>query len=1198
MYIDEITIDGFKSYASRVTLPNFDPCFNAITGLNGTGKSNILDSICFVMGLKTLAQIRAASLQELVYKQGQAGINKATVSITFRNDDPAKSPQGYEDKERITITRQIVIGGRNKYMINGAAAMENRVTDFFQGVQLNINNPHFLIMQGRITKVLNMKPLEILGLLEEASGTKMYERKKDMAEKTLEKKQAKLLEIDSVLIQDILPVLETLRCRVRDFEEWAALGSAKERVGRVLVALDYTTCQRNSELCGQGIRDLEAGVAARAVTRAQKAEDLQERTSALRDLHTEKGIRAGGQFKELALQSDALQLQLTKLRATVKHKSASVATEKAASQALANSLAELAGVNHEAAVATAAVARDGAKLGLEAAEKAVEAATRELAGVEAGDGRDESNRSLTERLADAQKEQTAADGSAKQADMAAKHLVKLLAERRKELATKSRESGTLDTELAASTASLAERQRRLQGLSFDAAEMSRLEGIRQSAGVEVRKAKEEVERLSHDVGNCSFPYSDPHPGFDRSKVHGVVARLVRVLDPAAATALEVTAGGKLYQVVVDSEVTASALLQKGKLTKRVTIIPLNKIQAWGPSQNAVAAALRLGVGKAQPALQLVGCDEEVKKAIEYAFGTTFVCKDSSTAQKLAFSQEVNCRCVSLEGDDFNPSGLLTGGHRNTSGSVLTKLHALGDAERALQQHKEQLAMAETGLKAMGAAAKEYRKLQQEVELQVHSLGLLQERIGASEPAQLAAAVAALEAELAAAQLSATTSAASKKELVATAQSLEREIRDFDKERGSRTQAANAKLKKSKADVEVRRKALKVTEVALVAALAELEAAGGETEGLKVQATAAAASVAALEAEVAAIQVSLTEAQQQHASTDKQLAGLRARLQECDSEIGAMEKARDAATRDVEAVEAEAKKAERVIKEKQVQLKSFADYVHECEKAHAFVLLERHTFGTGDYAFTRERGVMVAELEDATAQLDGHKGEKQARAGGLLQSAEAEFNSLKAKRSIVEQDKEKIMKVIGELDEKKRWALEDTWTKVNAWFGSIFSSLLPGTQAKLEPPEGATWESGLEVRVGFGSVWKESLTELSGGQRSLLALSLILALCRFKPAPLYILDEVDAALDLNHTQNIGRMIKDHFPGSQFIIVSLKEGMFNNANVIFRTKFVDGVSNVMRTVNNPSRRVTENRGKGAAAATAAGGRRGVLQDSNRG
>ena len=91
-------------------------------------------------------------------------------------------------------------------------------------------------------------------------------------------------------------------------------------------------------------------------------------------------------------------------------------------------------------------------------------------------------------------------------------------------------------------------------------------------------------------------------------------------------------------------------------------------------------------------------------------------------------------------------------------------------------------------------------------------------------------------------------------------------------------------------------------------------------------------------------------------------------------------------------------------------------------------------------------------------------------------------------------------------------------------------------------------------------------------RSLVALSLILSMLLFKPAPLYILDEVDAALDLSHTQNIGQMLRAHFKHSQFIVVSLKDGMFNNANVLFKTKFIDGVSTVTRYAQNqPSRDV---------------------------
>ncbi len=169
-------------------------------------------------------------------------------------------------------------------------------------------------------------------------------------------------------------------------------------------------------------------------------------------------------------------------------------------------------------------------------------------------------------------------------------------------------------------------------------------------------------------------------------------------------------------------------------------------------------------------------------------------------------------------------------------------------------------------------------------------------------------------------------------------------------------------------------------------------------------------------------------------------------------------------------------------------------------------------------------------------------------------------------------------------------------QVNKDFGSIFSTLLPGTNAKLAPADdpdgsGPSVLYGLEVKVAFGEVWKESLTELSGGQRSLVALSLILALLLFKPAPLYILDEVDAALDLSHTQNIGQMLRTHFNKSQFIVVSLKDGMFNNANVLFKTKFVDGVSTVRRFVQQQPEDGDEHRQhgkenkKGSAAAAAA-------------
>ncbi|XP_028845000.1 structural maintenance of chromosomes protein 2-like [Denticeps clupeoides] len=129
-------------------------------------------------------------------------------------------------------------------------------------------------------------------------------------------------------------------------------------------------------------------------------------------------------------------------------------------------------------------------------------------------------------------------------------------------------------------------------------------------------------------------------------------------------------------------------------------------------------------------------------------------------------------------------------------------------------------------------------------------------------------------------------------------------------------------------------------------------------------------------------------------------------------------------------------------------------------------------------------------------------------------------------------------------------------RVNKDFSSIFSTLLPGADARLAPPEGFGVLDGLEFKVALGSTWKENLTELSGGQRSLVALSLILAMLLFKPAPIYILDEVDAALDLSHTQNIGQMLRTHFKHSQFVVVSLKDGMFTTSTVTWTAQLQDG------------------------------------------
>jgi len=258
--------------------------------------------------------------------------------------------------------------------------------------------------------------------------------------------------------------------------------------------------------------------------------------------------------------------------------------------------------------------------------------------------------------------------------------------------------------------------------------------------------------------------------------------------------------------------------------------------------------------------------------------------------------------------------------------------------------------------------------------------------------------------------------------------------------------------------------------------------------------------------------------------------------------------------------------------------SAAQTLKSLEKEHDWIADERENFGRSGTPYDFKGQNMTeckSTLKNLAERFQGMKNKINPKVMNMIDSVEKKEVSLKNMMRIVIKDKRKIEETIVSLDEYKKEALQKTWEKVNGDFGQIFNELLPGSFAKLDPPEGKTISDGLEVKVCLGKVWKQSLTELSGGQRyvflsisclsnilniyrSLIALSLIMALLQFKPAPMYILDEVDAALDLSHTQNIGRLIKTRFKGSQFIVVSLKDGMFQNANRIFRTRFSEGTS----------------------------------------
>ena len=735
MRVVEVVIDGFKSYAVRTVISGWDSSFNSITGLNGSGKSNILDSICFVLGITNMSTVRAQNLQDLIYKRGQAGVTKASVTIVFDNRDKNKSPIGFEEYAQISVTRQIVLGGTSKYLINGHRAQQHTVQNLFQSVQLNINNPNFLIMQGRITKVLNMKPVEILAMIEEAAGTRMFEDRRDKAFKTMAKKEMKVQEITELLKDEIEPKLEKLRGEKRAFLDFQQTQNDLERLTRLVVAHDYVRCREkikqsegDLEAKKKRMRDIEDG-AKRLKSEISNLEEDVEKVKSLRD----KELRKGGKYQALENQVKEHSHEMVRLATSMDLKKSSHAEEQARSKKAAASFQELEATlqNKTKVYEKLQKEYDVAKADYDKQVKEVEQKEELLqtlqTGVASQEGQDSGYQG---QLQDARNRASTATTEQEQAKLKISHLEKRVKEdepRAKK--AKDQNSGLLkDLEALRSQAKKLEAE--LDKLGFEPGREEEMKGQETQLEKEIYSLRQEADALKRKVANIDFSYTDPTPNFDRSKVKGLVAQLF-TLDKdksQAGTALEICAGGRLYNVVVDSAETGSQLLQNGKLKKRVTIIPLNKISAFRASAEKIGAAKKLAPGKVDLALSLIGYEDEIVKAMEYVFGLTLICEDAETAKRVTFDPAVRMKSVTLEGDVYDPSGTLSGGSSPNSSGVLITLQKLNGLNKELRAKEDALAELRSVMTKEKKKLDSARQIKQDLDLKTHEIKLTEEQI--------------------------------------------------------------------------------------------------------------------------------------------------------------------------------------------------------------------------------------------------------------------------------------------------------------------------------------------------------------------------------------------------------------------------------------------------------------------------------------
>eukprot|EP00923_Selenidium_pygospionis_P022478 GHVN01038867.1.p1 GENE.GHVN01038867.1~~GHVN01038867.1.p1 ORF type:complete len:1228 (+),score=209.98 GHVN01038867.1:8698-12381(+) len=1114
MYLEEIILDGFKSYATRTVVSGWDSEFNAITGQNGSGKSNILDAICFVLGIDSPKRMRVDSMQDLIYKRGQAGITKASVTLIFNNTDKKNTPIGFKQNAQITVARQIFLGGKNKYLINGHLVLAKNIDSLFQSVNLNANNPTFLIMQGQITKILNMKPEETRAMIEESAGTRVFEQKKTRAEQVIDKKQEKVDEIARTMNTVIEPKLGRLGGERDKFFAYQKISAEYEQTKRAFEARKYfdfvqeradvtTRLEETTEETEQKQRSLEEAEIERKALAEEIKKDAEIRKS-LRALE-KKGEEARSELERKTIRQTTLTKGVAKDVKEAEQLTEDVVLLEKEASSYRNEIEE-------------------GKANIQKLVKKERDLYEEKEQIEALFGAMKGGASSIEKRL---KEQEAA------LDKEIKEIGSTLDVLGREMAKKELEVSELREEHQKTEDRIRMLKEEIKAKpSFDDGEAVEEHETSLLLSKEALQARlngmaQKRNKLEIKTQRASF-------GAGTKGVYGTIAGLVSLDETVKGReqALEVIAGAKLLNVVVDTEETAKRLLASGTLQTRVTFLPLNKIvPRVVPATKKTAATTFGGV----EASDIISYPKEVESAVRFVFGGSFVCADKESAKKVAFDRASGQRAVTLEGDVYEPSGTLTGGSRANAMPLLMLLQEKKNICCEMQRLEGDVAKLNFQLQKILEQKRKHEQLSRGAGLLRQELDGLSAKKTAVTCEESERQYERLKRELIAMQerlqekkvrkeALATEIKGGKGKPLGDAKRLETRLNVLASlENDNKREMADEKKRTDKNSIFLRecmkkearnRKKLEMQKSDIDQAEAELRSLGNEIKQLKEEHRRLGLELAKTKEETA----EGTQKEEREKTLSRKIGVLLQRFDELE---------RDRKT----------------LGERAAQLREKESRIKAVEEDGRGLLKEVKTKDLGRRLKQLEevRKSQMKEINTKVMEMISGMEEKKQKLGEMLKT--------------VKTDKAKIKTTLERLDVHKEEAFQRAWSAISDEFGKMFSILLPGCTSCLK-----TVDEGLEINVCLNGAWKESLGELSGGQRSLTALALILAMLKYNPSPLYILDEIDSALDLQHTHNIGKLFKTRFGNAQFIVVSLKEGMFENANTLFQTALRDGTSSI--------------------------------------
>ncbi len=1120
--IKSMKLKGFKSFANPTEIP-FGPYFNIILGPNGSGKSNIMDALCFVLGKRSAKSMRAEKSANLIFNGGKKGsaMNKAEVSIVFDN-----SNKDFKiDSKEVKITRIVKQNGSSDYRINDEKRTREQVIELLAHANIDPDG-HNVVLQGDIVRFMDMRPDDRRELLEEVAGISVYEDRKVKAMNELGRVEERLKEARLILTERgaYLRELKKERDQALKFKDcenkikenkatYLHLQIKQKNESKDKVESSVNKSNKEIESLGKNINELK--------------EKIDNNRKTIEDLN--KNIEQKGEKEQINLQRniESLREEIIRDSARMEAVESEIIKIHDRKKRLLLDLDEL-DIKVNSLIST------NSKLVREIEDNIKE--EKELLKKISGSKKGYSLNDLKkiERIED-------------QIENNQQKILNL--QERKQFLLRDKDKFKFELEKINSIFDLLDKkkikdkisdlkkiEKELENVySKDVVLGNRLSKLRTDFSVKNQelmklRIKQETSK-EFSLGNLAVKKV-----LGKKGVYGTISSLGEV-DENYSNALEVVAGGRLNAIIVKDDKTAVDCIKELKKNKigRAIFLPLNKI-----SKKHISGLreLKNKKGVVGSALELIKYDKKYENAFSYVFGSSLIVDDVDVARRVGVGK---CRMITLDGDLFESTGVISGGYRRKSfGKFLEK-----NLDNNVSKLSNEIKLIKSDLDEL------------ERERKLNEGNLIKSRENKF----------VLEGEII--KFESSSGVKDIKKLKGDKDKVEDSLKQIDLDlknfdgligklnngieifRDDKNKLRGKKIDDSKVEeisnLEIQQQKMRES---IVRNESEIKNIDNQIKGIH-------------DPEREKINQIIKDHEKEIKDFEQELLNLRDFLKVKNKELNERKIKESKFMKEYKSLFSKKNKLNEDVNKFESRISSEEFKINEIEKRindyhirKAKVIAELEALNEEYEEFKDVKIKRNINLDDLRAEIKRFEhmmknmGNVNLRALEIYDNVEKEFNELVGKAEILKQEKEDVLGMMHEIEKNKHGVFMKTFKIIAENFKNIFLSLSTKGEAvmDLEDKENP-FSAGIDIRVKLVGNKYLDIKSLSGGEKTLAALSFIFAIQEFNPANFYLLDEVDAALDKTNSELLSKLVAKYSSKSQYIMISHNDQIITEADKLY-------------------------------------------------